>query len=97
MFNPRNLDEVCVKATHFKARGKNISEEGSKKNPFKCKEKEKGGKWKGKKNASVKKEGEKVICKHCSKEGHNEDHCWKLHLEMRPNKFNNKGNKKPLL
>jgi len=55
MFNPRNLDEVCVQATHLKARGKNIEEEGSKKKPFKGKEKEKGGKWKGKKNASAKK------------------------------------------
>jgi hypothetical protein len=23
--------------------------------------------------------GEKLTCKHCSKEGHDEDHCWKLH------------------
>jgi len=50
MFNSSNLDEVCVQATHLKARGKNILEEGSKKKPFKGKEKMKGGKWKGKKN-----------------------------------------------
>ena len=30
-------------------------------------------KGKGKKNASVKKEGEKLTCKHFSKEGHDED------------------------
>jgi hypothetical protein len=50
------------------------------------------GKFKGngKKNSSVKKEGEKLSCKHCSKHGHDEDHCWKLHPEMRPKKFNNK-------
>ena len=43
----------------------------------------------------MKKEGVKVICKHCSKEGHNEDNCGKLRLEkMRPNKFNNKGKQK---
>ena len=46
MFNPNNLDEVCVKATKLKARGKNTPEEGSK-NPFKGKGKEKGFKGKG--------------------------------------------------
>jgi hypothetical protein len=41
----------------------------------------------------VKKEGEKFTCKHCSKDGHDENHCWKLHPERRPKKFgnNNKG------
>jgi hypothetical protein len=48
MFNPNNLDDVCVQATHLEARGKNTPEEGSK-NPFKGKEKEKGFKGKGKK------------------------------------------------
>ena len=32
-----------------------------------------------------------MVFKHCSKEGHDETHCWKLHPEMRPNKPNNKG------
>jgi hypothetical protein len=27
---------------------------------------------------------------HCSKDGHDEDHCWKLHSEKRPKNFNNK-------
>ena len=85
MFNPRNLDEVCVQATHLEARGKNIQEEGSKKKPFKDKGKDKGGKWKGKKNASIKKEKEKLTCKKCSKTGHDEDHCWQLHPELKPN------------
>ena len=40
------------------------------------------------------KEEEKITCKHCSKEGHDEDHCWKLHLELRPKKQNNKGKQK---
>jgi hypothetical protein len=50
----------------------------------------------GRKNAAVKKEGEKFTCKHCSKDGHDEDHCWKLHPEIRPKKFgnNNKGKSK---
>ena len=29
-------------------------------------------------------------CKHYSKDVHREDHCWKLHPEMRPKNFNNK-------
>jgi len=66
--------------------GKNTSKEGSK-NLFMGKEKEKG--FKGKKNASIK-NGEKTICKHCSKEGHNDAHCWKLHPKMKPKKNNNK-------
>ena len=90
MFNPTSLDEVCVQATHLEARGKNIIDEGRKK-PFKGKNKEKTSKGKGKKNASVKKEGEKVVCKHCSREGHDEKNCWKVHLEKRPKYNNNKG------
>ena len=74
----------------MEARGKNTPQEGSNK-PFyngdKIKRKFKGN---GKKNASIKKEGEKISCKHCSKYGHDEDHCWKLHPEKRPKKFNNK-------
>jgi hypothetical protein len=94
MFNPTNLDEVCVHATHLEARGKNTPQEGRKK-PFvngdKGKRKFKGN---GMKNASVKKEGGKLTCKQCSKDGHDEDHCWKLHPEMRPKMFNNKGKPK---
>ena len=93
MFNPTSLHEVCVQATHLEARGKNIFDEGRNK-PFKGKNKENTSKGKGKNNASVKKEGEKVVCKHCSKEGHDETHCWKLHPEMRPKKPNNKGKHK---
>jgi hypothetical protein len=96
MFNPSNLDEVFVHATHLEARGRNGTHEGNKK-PFshgdKGKKKLKGN---GKKNVVVKKEGEKFTCKHCSKDGHDEDHCWKLHPERRPKKFgnNNKGKSK---
>ena len=93
MFNSTSLDEVCVQATHLEAIGKKIYEQGRKK-PFKGKAKEKTSKGKFKKNAYFKKEGEKVVCKHCSKEGHDETHCWKLHPEMRPKKPNNKGKHK---
>jgi hypothetical protein len=94
MFNSTSLDEVCVQETHLKARGRNEPQEGSRK-PFllgdKGKKKFKGN---GRKNASVKKEGEKITCKHCSKDGHDEDHWWKLPPEKRPKKFSNKGKPK---
>ena len=35
-----------------------------------------------------------MTCKNCSKEGHDESHCWKLHRELRPKKPNNKGKQK---
>jgi hypothetical protein len=96
MFNPSNLDEVYVQATHLEARGRNDTHEGNKKtfsHGDKGKKKFKGN---DRKNAAVKKEGEKFTCKHCSKDGHDEDHCWKLHFERRPKKFgnNNKGKSK---
>ena len=84
MFNTTKLDEICVQETHLEERGKNVSEETSEKS-FKYREKAKGKfKGKNKRNALVKKEGEKLTCMHYSKEGHDEDHCWKLHPEMRP-------------
>jgi predicted PolB exonuclease-like 3'-5' exonuclease len=89
MFNPSNLDEVCVQATHLEARGRNEPQEGSKKffNEDKGKIKFEGN---GMKNALVKKEKDKISCKYCSRDGHDEDHCWKLHPEKRPKEFKNK-------
>ena len=72
MFNPTSLDEVCVQATHLEARGKNTFDEGRNKF-FKGKNKDKNFKGKGKKNASIKQKGEKIICKLFSKEGHEEN------------------------
>ena len=37
MFNPNNLDEVCVHATHIESKGKSSTDNYSK-NPFKPKE-----------------------------------------------------------
>ena len=94
MFNPSNLDEVCVHATHLEERGRNDPQEGNKKsfsNGDTGKMKFEGN---GKKNASVKKKREKLSCKHCSKDGHDEDHCWKCHPERRPKNFGNKGKSK---
>ena len=33
-------------------------------------------------------------CTHCKREGHDEDHCWKLHPQLRPKRFNGKGKQK---
>jgi hypothetical protein len=59
MFNPSNLNEVCVQATHLEARGRNATHKGNKKHfihGYKGKKKFKGN---GKKNVVVKKEGQK--------------------------------------
>jgi hypothetical protein len=94
MFNPSNLDEVCVQATHLEARGRNETHEGNKK-PFihgdKGKRKFKGN---SKKNDTVKKERENFTCKHCLKDGHDEYHCWKLNPQRKPKTFGNKGKSK---
>lgn len=34
------------------------------------------------------------MCKNCSKEGHDEAHCWKLHPKLRPKKLNSKRKQK---
>jgi hypothetical protein len=54
MFNPSNLDEVCVHDTHLEERGRNETHEGNKK-PFKYGDKGKGNfKGKGQKKAMMK-------------------------------------------
>jgi hypothetical protein len=82
----------------LEARGKNETHEGFKKT---CSQGDKGKKkfkGNGRKNAVVKKEGEKFTCKHCSKDAHDEYHCWKLHPKRRPKNFgnNNKGKSKTI-
>jgi hypothetical protein len=74
MFGPNNIDEVYVKATYI-ATGKigvSVSGESSSK-------KEGKGKGNGKKTNSVTVKEEKLSCKHCKKEGHDDENCWKLH------------------
>jgi hypothetical protein len=80
----------------LEARGRNDTHEGFKKTYNQGDKGKKKFKGNGRKNVAVKKEGEKFTCKHCSKDGHDEDHCWKLHPERRPKKFgnNNKGKSK---
>jgi hypothetical protein len=82
MFGPTNIDKVSVKKTYIES-GKTrvgVSEESSSR-------KEDKRKWNGKKENSVTRKEEKPSCKHCKKEGHDEDHCWQLHPEKRPKWF----------
>jgi hypothetical protein len=86
MFGPTNLDEVSVQATYIEAGKAGVSGESS------SSRKEDKKKWHGngrKANAVSKKEG-KPSCKHCKKEGHDEEKCWQLHPEKRPKWFKGK-------
>jgi hypothetical protein len=88
MFNPSNLDDVCVQATHLESRGKHANDTFLKRSAkFDSKTKVKA---KRKKMATIKKDGDKPTCSHCQK-GHDVSKCWKLHLELRPKKY--RGNK----
>ena len=48
----------------------------------------------GKEECKNKERRGETTCKHCSKEGHDEAHFWKLHPELRPKKPNKKGKQK---
>ena len=56
MFNPNNLDEVCVQATHIESKGKYTANNNSN-NPFKSTSNKFKGKCKDKKTITIKKEG----------------------------------------
>ena len=84
MFNPSNLDDVCVQATHLEARGKHDDDSFmNKSSKFDNKDKIKD---KGKETTTITKEGERPTCSHCRK-GHDVSKCWKLHPELRPKKY----------
>ena len=79
MFGPTNLDEVSIQATYIEAgkTGVGVSWESSSR-------KEDKRKWHGKKENLVSRKEEKPSCKHCKKEGHDEDHCLQLNPKKRP-------------
>jgi hypothetical protein len=52
------------------------------------------GKGKDKRTTTTKKEEGKSSCTHCQKDGHDDEHCWKLHPELRPKKFGGKRKQK---
>ena len=93
MFNPTSIDEVSVQATHLEARGKNGNPEvGGPSQPTASKSKEKRKqKWKARKANTAQKS--KASCTHCKKDGQDDKHCWILHLELRPKKFEGKKKK----
>ena len=74
MSRPTNIDEIYVQATYIEAgkTGVGVSWES---------------KWNDKKQNSVARKEENPSCKHCKKEGHDEDHCWKFHPKKRPKWF----------
>jgi hypothetical protein len=84
LFNPTILDKVCVQDTHLEKRGKHVQEDPTKK-PSKFPHKQFKGMFerKEKNTATVKREG-KSSCTHCKKNGHDDEHCWKLHPDKRP-------------
>jgi hypothetical protein len=69
MFGPTNIDEVYFQVTYIEARklGVSVSGESSSK-------KEGKGKRKVKKEKSVRVEEEKLSCKHCKKEEHDDEY-----------------------
>jgi hypothetical protein len=90
MFGPTNIDEAYVQAMYIEAEknGVSVSGESSSKKDSK-------GKGNGKKANPATVKEEKLSCKHCKKEGHDDDHCWQLHPKKRPKWFKEmKGRKK---
>jgi hypothetical protein len=70
MFGPTNINKVYVQATYIKAEKTSVGVSGESSS-----RKEDKRKWNGKKANSVARKEEKPSCKHCKKEGHDEDHC----------------------
>jgi hypothetical protein len=69
MFGPTNIDDIFVQATYIEA-GKTrvvVSGESSLRKEDKMK-------WNGKKANLVERKEEKLSCKNCKKEGHDDDH-----------------------
>jgi hypothetical protein len=74
IFGYTNIDEVYVQATYIEAGkiGVGVSWES-----FSRKEDKRKGN-ENKENSVTRRE-ENFSCKHCKKEGYNDDYCWKLH------------------
>ena len=76
MFNPTNLDEVCVQAMHIDSKGKSVHDFSSAKSNQVKEGKVKG---KGKHAITMKKGDERCTCLHCRKKGNEEAKCWVFH------------------
>jgi hypothetical protein len=96
LFNPTSLDKVYVQETHLENMGKHVQEDPIKK-PSNLPHKQfTKFKRKDKNTTTVKREEGKPSCTHCKKNGHDDEHCWKLHLEKRPKQFGGKGKTKTI-
>ena len=80
MFNPTNLDEVCVQATHIESKGNGVHDFSSAESSQSKEGKPKG---KGKHATTMKKGDTKISCSHCQRDGHDAEHCWKLHPKLK--------------
>ena len=72
MFNPTNLDEVCVQAMHIESKGKSVHEVPSVESSH---EKEGKSKGKGKHATTMRKGEERPTCSHCQKQECEEAKC----------------------
>jgi hypothetical protein len=79
MFVPTNIDEVYVQATYIEVGKTRVGVSGESSS-----RKEDKRKWNRKKENSVEIKEETPSCKHCKKEGHDEEHFSKFHPEKRP-------------
>ena len=89
MFNPTDFDEVCVQANHIESCGRpfNFSKKAFKQSKIKDPKDNKGkSSLKGKKIVTTQKEGERPSCAHTQMIGHDEERCWELHIELKPDR-----------
>jgi hypothetical protein len=91
LFNRTSLDEVCLKSTHLENKGKHIQEHPTKKPSNLPHKKFKKFKMMDKKTATIKKEEGNPSFTHCKKNGHDDEHCWKLYPKKRLKQISGKG------
>jgi hypothetical protein len=92
MFGRTNIYEVYVQATYIEGGkiGVGVSGELSSRKEDKIK-------WNGKRAHSMAIKEENPSCKHCKKEGHDEDHFWQLHPKKRPKWFKERKGRKTVV
>jgi hypothetical protein len=89
LVNPYNFDEVYVQDIHIESSKGNVGDSVST-NTWQRKD---AGKRKDKEKKTATARKEKPTCKNCNKVGHDEDHCWVLHPDLKPKKYANQGRK----
>ena len=102
LFKNKTSDEACVQAQYVENIGHTKGQlSGSKQKENQDSSKEGKKKWNGryKKNATTTHQckDSKKHCSHCNIDGHIEDKCWKLHIELNPKNHKKDIAKKNLL